>query len=226
MRVLIVDDDPGLRGVIARGLEKAGMECTAAASADEAERVMAQGPGYDVMLLDVVMPGRSGFELLEALRARGDDTSIIFLTGQHAVGERIRGLRMGADDYVVKPFELNELEARIEAVFRRRQMIPVIEIGTLKIDLGRRFVEHEGKRLEMSPREFDVLRALVESHGKVVTRAMLLHSIWGIDFDPGTNLVDVVIGRLRKKLGSDGPRYIETIVGEGYRFSAAQAATS
>jgi DNA-binding response OmpR family regulator len=172
------------------------------------------------------MPGRSGFELLEALRARGDDTSIIFLTGQQEVGERIRGLRLGADDYVVKPFELSELEARIEAVVRRRQMIPVLDIGALRIDLGRRTVDHEGKRVEMSPREFDVLRALVEAHGKVVTRSTLLHSIWGIDFDPGTNLVDVVIGRLRKKLGSDGPRYIETIVGEGYRFNAAQAAAS
>jgi DNA-binding response OmpR family regulator len=226
MRVLIVDDDPSLRSVIARGLAKSGMECTAASSAEEAERALAEGPGYDVMLLDVVMPGRSGFELLESLRARGDDTSIIFLTGQQAVGERIRGLRLGADDYVVKPFELSELEARIEAVVRRRQMIPVLEIGSIRIDLGRRIVEHEGKRLETSPREFDVLRALVEAHGKVVTRSALLHSIWGIDFDPGTNLVDVVIGRLRKKLGSDGPRCIETIVGEGYRFNAAQAATS
>ena len=225
MRVLVVDDDPKLRGTIRRGLEESGMECAAVQDADEAAQVLASGSTYDVLLLDVMLPGRSGWDLLDDLRRSGDETPVIFVTARHEVEERVKGLRLGADDYVVKPFELRELLARIEAVVRRRRSFPVFEAGELRIDLGRRVIERAGARVETSPREFAVLQALVEARGRTLSRAELLERVWGIAFDTGTNVVDVVVARLRRKLGGSAQRAIETVVGEGYRFGGAREST-
>jgi two-component system copper resistance phosphate regulon response regulator CusR len=223
MRVLVVDDDPEFRSKIRRGLEESGMECTAVQDSDEAARALATGAVYDAILLEVMLPGRSGWKWLEELRRGGSETPVIFVTARHEVEERVKGLRLGADDYIVKPFDFNELLARIEAVVRRRQASPIVEAGELRIDLGRRIVERSGVRIEMSPREFAVLQALVEARGKTLSRAELLEGVWGIAFDPGTNVVDVVVARLRRKLGGPAQRTIQTIVGEGYRFGEARA---
>jgi DNA-binding response OmpR family regulator len=195
-----------------------GMECELAPDADTAEGFLRGQGSFDVVLLDVMMPGRSGWDFLADLRSAGDETPVLFLSARGQVDERIRGLTLGADDYIVKPFEFRELLARIEAVSRRRKAIPVLAIGELRIDLGRRVVELGGRRIETSVREFDLLRTLVEAHGAVLSRAELLRRVWGVDFDPGTNVVEVLVARLRQKLGRQGRASIETVPGEGYRF--------
>jgi len=173
------------------------------------------------MLLDISMPEQSGWEFLEELREAGEEIPVIFLTAHHTVEERVRGLRMGADDYVLKPFEGPELIARIEAVVRRRESLPVFTVGELRIDLGRRLVERGGERIEVSPREFDVLGELVQARGKILSKSDLLSRVWGMDFDPGTKVVEVQVARLRRKLGRNQPALIETVVGKGYRVATA-----
>jgi len=220
MRVLIIDDDPGVRRYIQRVLERSEIE-SVAADGPEAGRAMLAGAAtpFDVMLLDISMPGQTGWDFLSELREQGDQTPVIFLTAHHTVQERVRGLRMGADDYVPKPFEAAELVARIEAVVRRRESLPVLAVGELRIDLARRVVERGGSRIDVSPREFDVLGELALARGKVLSRALLLERVWDIKFDPGTKVVEVQIARLRRKLGRDETSVIETVVGEGYRIA-------
>lgn len=218
MRVLIVDDDPKFRATIHRGLDEHGITCHEAGSVDEAEAAFEAGLVPDLVLLDVMMPDRTGWELLESFRAAGREVPVIFLTARHEVEERVRGLELGADDYVIKPFAFGELLARIQAVLRRRNTLPVLEVGDLRLDLAGRVVERGGKRVEMSAREFDFLRTLAENPGVTFTRKELLSRVWGIEFDPGTNVVDVLVARLRRKLAPTGGSLIETVVGEGYRL--------
>lgn len=220
MKVLIIDDDPGVRRYIQRILEKSDIEGVAAAGPSEGHERLAEFQGaFDIMLLDISMPGQSGWEFLAERREAGDETPVIFLTAHHTVEERVRGLRMGADDYMLKPFEGAELVARIEAVVRRREAMPVLTVGELRIDLARRHVERGGRRVDVSPREFDVLGELVKARGKILSKSDLLERVWGIDFDPGTKVVEVQVARLRRKLGRDQPSLIETVIGEGYRLT-------
>jgi DNA-binding response OmpR family regulator len=223
VKILIVDDDPKLRGFVAKGLAEHGIESLSAGDGAEAQRVLAAaGPiKPDLILLDVMMPGKSGLDFLEELRAGGSDIPVIFVTARRAVEERVQGLRRGADDYILKPFEFDELIARIEAVVRRRQSIPVFEIGDLRIDVARRIVERAGERIDLSPKEFDLLRTLAEARGRVVSRTELLSVVWGINFDPETNVVDALVARLRRRLDRTGPQLIETAIGEGYRLRPA-----
>lgn len=223
MKVLVVDDDPKLRDTLRRGLAESGIECDLAADADEAAARVARNGPYALLLLDVMMPGRSGYEFLEALRAGGDETPVLFLTARNEVDDRVRGLRLGADDYVIKPFELRELLARMEAVLRRHEHVRKLEVGDVVLDPVHRTVVRRGERVELSPREFEVLLALAEAPGRVLSRAVLLQRVWGIEFDPGTNLVDVQVARLRRKLHRSGPPIIETVIGEGYRLSPVAA---
>lgn len=218
MHILIVDDDPRLRDTLSRGLEHVGHDVRTAADGDEAERMLAAEPA-DLVLLDVMMPGRDGWQVLDDLRADGLETPVIFLTARDAVDERVRGLTAGADDYLSKPFAFEELAARIEAVARRREHLPTIECGPFRIDPGRRIVTLDGRRLELAPREFDLLLALARAHGRALGREELLREVWGIDFDPGTNTVDVHVARLRRRLAPRGKELIETEVGVGYRLT-------
>jgi DNA-binding response OmpR family regulator len=175
------------------------------------------------VLLDVMMPERSGWELLEELRTEGRDVPVIFVTAKREVQDRVRGLRTGADDYILKPFEFDELLARIEAVVRRRGSAPVLAVGDLKLDPARRLAERAGRRIELSAREYDVLRVLVEGRGRVVSRAELLSTVWGIEFDPHTNLVDTTVARLRRRIDRGRAPLIDTVVGQGYRIVARGA---
>jgi DNA-binding response OmpR family regulator len=215
MQILLVDDDPRLRETLRRGLEHAGHVAAAAASADEAEAALAR-QSFDLVLLDVMMPGRDGWELLERLRGRGLDVPVIFLTARDAVDERVRGLSAGADDYLTKPFALEELLARIAAVGRRRTATPVLVHGPLRLDPMRRVVELEGERIDLSPREFDLLAALVRAQGRALSRRELLSDVWGIEFEPQTNTVEVHVARLRRRLGPHGKDLVRTAVGKGY----------
>ena len=223
VQVLIVDDDPKLRAYVAEGLAACGIASRAVAGADEALALLQDdaAPTPDVVLLDVMMPERDGWQVLEALRAAGRDVPVIFVTARRAVQDRIHGLRLGADDYILKPFEFDELLARIDAVLRRREGPRVLAAGELRLDLDARTAERQGRRLELSPREFDVLRVLLERRGRVVTRTELLERVWGIRFDPQTNVVDTAIARLRRRVDRGRTPLIETVIGEGYRLAAA-----
>jgi two-component system copper resistance phosphate regulon response regulator CusR len=219
-KLLIVDDDPKLRAFLRAGLEESGYSCEASKNAEEALGAIERAgrERFDLILLDVMMPGRSGWDLLQELRETGDRTPVIFLTARHEVSERVKGLQLGADDYVIKPFEFGELLARIETSLRRRRELTTIQVGDLHMDLVHRVVNRASERVELSPKEFEVLHALAENAGRVVSRTELLHTVWGIDFDPGTNLVDVQVANLRRKYDRTGPAMIETVIGEGYRL--------
>jgi two-component system, OmpR family, copper resistance phosphate regulon response regulator CusR len=222
MRLLIVDDDPKLRSYVCAGLEQSGIEGVAAADGDSALQILHDDTrGFDLILLDVMMPARTGWDLLSDLRERGRETPVIFVTARDSVEERVRGLRLGADDYVIKPFAFQELIARVEVVIRRRKALPPIEVGDLRLDLARRQARRGELAIDLSPREFDLLLALARAEGRVLTRAELLRDVWGIAGEPGTNLVDVHIGRLRRKIDVHTPALIHTVRGEGYRLAVA-----
>lgn len=218
VRALIVDDDPKFRRYISRGLSESNIECLSAGGSDEARAVLAENPGVDLILLDVMMPGASGWEFLEGLRDKGNQTPVIFVTARHAVDERIKGLTLGADDYIIKPFDFKELLARIEAVMRRHPGGQKIQVEDLTIDRSAKSVKRGERTVDLSPREFELLLALAEADGAAISRSELLSRVWGIEFDPGTNLVDVQIGRLRRKLDGTGPGLVQTVVGKGYRL--------
>lgn len=214
-RVLVVDDDPKFRAFAKAGLEEYQMSCETAAGAREAlEKLDAHEP-FDVVLLDIMMPESSGWEVMERLRERGDDLAVVFVTARDGVPDRVRGLRMGADDYVVKPFAFAELVARIGAVLRRRRR-GRWQIGRLSVDPDHREARIGDRVVELTPREFDLLRVLMQAEGAVVSKPELLRQVWRIHHDPGTNVVEVHVARLRRKLGEEGGAAITTVRGMGY----------
>ena len=224
MRLLVVDDDPKFRSYVSTGLAESGIDSvTAGDPAAALEVLRTDKHGFDLILLDVMMPVKTGWDLLTELRQEGRETPVIFVTARDTVEERIKGLKLGADDYVIKPFAFSELLARIEVAVRRRKALPPIEAFDLRLDLVRRQVTRGGKALDLSPREFDLLLALVRAGGEVLSRSDLLRNVWGIEFDPGTNVVDVHIGRLRRKLDRQGSALIQTVRGEGYRLGEEEA---
>ena len=218
VRILIVDDDPKLRSYVCAGLGEVGLESEQAGDGDAALGLIDSKPPsyYDLLLLDVMMPGQDGWELLQRLREGGDETPVIFLTARDAVEERVKGLSLGADDYIIKPFEFAELLARVDAVLRRHSTKPSLRFGPVSVDLVERRVLMAGKRYELPSKEYDLLVELVRAGGGVVSRAELLSRVWQINFDPETNLVDVYIARLRRRLLPLGPELIKTRRGEGY----------
>lgn len=220
VRILIVDDDPKLRSLLHRGLADHEMESEEVSSGEEALALLdaQDGARFDLILLDVMMPGSDGWEVLEKLRERADNTPTIFVTARDAVEERVKGLELGADDYIIKPFDFSELVARIEAVLRRRESLPILTRGPLSISVAERTVAVGGETHELSLKEFGLLMALVQAEGEIVERSELLEKVWGIDFDPQTNLVDVFIARLRNRLRPHGAKLIRTVRGKGYRL--------
>ena len=217
-RLLIVDDDPRLRRSLVQGLSEAGYDCLDAASAEEAQQLAARTPGLDLYLVDVMLPGASGWDFVAARREQGDTAGILFLTARDAVDERVHGLALGADDYLIKPFDFSELLARVAAVLRRRASTGRLRSGELVLDPLERRVEAGGRRVDLSPREFELLHTLLKGRGQTLTRSELLRRVWDIDFDPGTNTVDVHVARLRRRLGAELAKRLRTVVGEGYRW--------
>lgn len=228
MKILIVDDDSAVLAVVERGLQRDSMEVTAAHDAPEALALLNEAPAghFDLIVLDVNMPGATGLELLNQLREAGSQIPVIFVTGLATLQDKVAGLGLGADDYIVKPFQMAELRARIRAVLRRRESLAPIEYGELCLDVTNRQVQRGGEKLELSPREFDLLFQLVRAKGELVRREELLSKIWELDFDPGTNVLDVHVGRLRRKLDKMGEPLIENIRGQGYRILARRVAPS
>jgi DNA-binding response OmpR family regulator len=180
-------------------------------------------PEPDVLLLDVLMPEMDGWTLLERLRAAGRRLPVLFLTAKRDVDDRVRGLEASADDYVVKPFAFKELLARLGAVLRRRGHREPTVHGDLVVHHNRPRVECGGRDVEVTLREHAFLELLVDHPGRVFTRQELLHHLWEIDFDPQTNMVEVFVARLRRKLGAEGGRLVETVVRGGYRLREANA---
>ena len=224
MRILVVDDDAIVRDFLCEVLSRDGIDSVCAATAAEAREVLREERGnLDVVLLDLnlaVSPraphDESGWAVLEGLQADGTALPVIILSGSEGVDERVRGLELGADDYIVKPVEGRELLARVRAVSRRYDGARRFGIQDLRVDVVRRTITRAGEEIHLSPREFDVLLALASAQGRPMSRPELLEEVWGIDFDPETNVVEVQIARLRRKLDRSAPTLIHTIPGQGY----------
>ncbi len=218
MRVLVIEDDPTVGQFVKRGLEEQRWSVDLVADGEEGESLARSQP-YDLVVLDMRLPGRSGLEVLRNLRARGFERPVLVLTAQDAVDAKVETLRAGADDYVTKPFAFEELLARVEALARRPRVLatPVLKVADIEVDLDAREVRRGGALVELTPKEFLVLEYLCRHKGRVMSRTLITEYAWGYHFDPGTNIVDVVINHLRKKIDSGkGKRMITTVRGVGY----------
>jgi two-component system OmpR family response regulator len=228
MRVLIVEDDEDVVRYMVKGLKESGIVADFAIDGDAGFRMATTVP-YDVMVVDRMLPGLDGLALVERLRAAAINTPILFLSALGKVDDRVRGLRAGGDDYLVKPFAFSELLARIEALARRRAPIDAqtrLKVGDLEMDLVAREVTRAGRRIELQPREFAMLEFLLRHAGHVVTRTMLLENVWEYHFDPQTNVIDVHISRLRGKIDRDFEvPLLHTVRGAGYCLRAPASAS-
>jgi two-component system, OmpR family, response regulator len=222
MKILVIEDDKTVGEYVRRGLDEAGYHAELVGDGAEGLR-HAAGGHYDLVVLDLRLPKLSGIEVLRTLRDRGVGLPVLVLTAQDAVDFKVQALRMGADDYVTKPFAFEELLARVEALGRRPKAIapPVLKVAGLTIDTGSREVTRDGRRIELTPKEYAVLEYLMRHRGRVMSRTLITEYAWDYHFDPGTNIVDVVITRLRKKIDSGRePKLIHTVRGVGYMLRA------
>jgi DNA-binding response OmpR family regulator len=218
----VIEDDPTVGQFVKRGLEEQRWSVDLVADGEEGESLARSQP-YDLVVLDMRLPGRSGLDVLRNLRARGFERPVLVLTAQDAVDAKVETLRAGADDYVTKPFAFEELLARVEALARRPRVLatPVLQVADLEIDLDAREVRRGGASVELTPKEFLVLEYLCRHKGRVMSRTLITEYAWGYHFDPGTNIVDVVINHLRKKIDSGkGKKLITTVRGVGYVIKA------
>ncbi|HMB18597.1 MAG TPA: response regulator transcription factor [Gaiellaceae bacterium] len=224
--ILLVEDEESITTPLLEALRREGFDTAVSATAGES-LALADRVKPDLVLLDVMLPDGSGFDVCRELRARSR-VPIIMLTARGEESDRVAGLELGADDYVVKPFSARELVARVRAVLRRaaeageRRVEGVTEVGDVRIDPGRRSVSFRGEELELSRKEFELLRLLIENAGSVVTRERLIDEVWDTNWFGSTKTLDVHVSGLRKKLDDDpgSPRYIHTVRGVGFRFSA------
>jgi two-component system response regulator QseB len=217
MRVLLVEDDPMIGRAVVRGLHDGGYAADWVRDGAEAELALANGV-YDLALLDLGLPRRDGLEILKAVRGSGKDLPVVVITARDALEDRVRGLDSGADDYLVKPFDLDELLARIRAVLRRRggRGTPEICYGALSLDPAKRRVTFRGAEVELSAREFSVLEALLREPGAVVSREKLEDAVYGWGEEVGSNSIEVHLHHLRRKLE---PGIIRNVRGVGYRIA-------
>lgn len=221
-RLLIVEDDPRVADFLVRGLRAEGYAPTLVGDAEHAMPLLREG-GFDLALFDVMLPGQSGLELCQQIRAERNPIPVLMLTAMGAVKDRVAGLRCGADDYLGKPFAVEELLARIEALLRRPQSMvvryQVIAVGDLVFDRDRMEVRRGGVILALTAKELALLELLMSAPGRMFSRERILSNVWGLDADPLTNVVDVYIRRLRGKLDEqNGPSWITTVRGMGYRL--------
>ena len=218
MRILVIEDDPTVGQYVKRGLEEHRCAVDLTTDGEEGER-RASSEAYDLIVLDMRLPGKSGIDVLRSLRAKGFERPVLVLTAQDAVDAKVATLRAGADDYVTKPFAFEELLARVEALARRPRALasPVLQVGDLAIDQATREVRRGGELIELTPKEYTVLEYLARHAGRVMSRTLITEYAWGYHFDPGTNIVDVVINHLRKKVDARHARkLITTVRGVGY----------
>ncbi len=222
MKLLVIEDDRTVGQYVKRGLAEAGFQVDLVVDGAEGLRVASEGH-YDVVVLDLRLPTLEGREVLRTLRDRGNPVPVLVLTAQDTVDFKVQALRMGADDYVTKPFALEELLARVEALGRRPKAItpPVLRVADLVLDTGSREAQRGGGPIELTPKEYAVLEYLMRHPGRVMPRTLITEYAWDYHFDPGTNIVDVVITRLRKKIDHGRePKLIHTVRGVGYVVKA------
>ena len=219
MRVLIVEDDPKIASFVAKGLKQAGYAVDRAANG-QAGLELARSAPYDVAIVDIMLPRLDGLSLIERLRAEGVRTPVLILSARHSVDDKVRGFQTGGDDYLTKPFSFEELQARVQALIRRATMsVPAsrLEVGDLSLDLARREVRRGERLLELQPREYSLLEYLLRNTGMVVSKTMILEHVWDYHFDPQTNVVDVLVHRLRAKIDEGfEPKLLHTVRGVGY----------
>lgn len=225
MRVLVIEDDADTAAYIRKGLKEEGHVVDHAQDGKEG-LFMALGQSYDVTIVDRMLPGLDGLSIIQTLRTSGNTTPVLILSALGEVDDRVQGLRAGGDDYLVKPFAFSELLARLEALVRRADTEAAetsLRVGDLELDLLTRVVKRTGQVIELQPREFRLLEYLMRHAGQVVTRTMLLENVWDYHFDPQTNVIDVHVSRLRRKIDKEfGQPLLHTIRGAGYTLRASE----
>jgi DNA-binding response OmpR family regulator len=222
VRILIIEDEPAIADFVARGLRAEGYTVDSVGDGSEGAR-RGLADAVDLVILDLMLPGQDGLSVLRELRAGKPAVPVIILTARNDVGDRISGLDAGATDYLAKPFSFDELAARVRAHLRtqRQPDITALEAAGIRVDLLRRHVEHDGRRIALSAKEFDLLAYFVRHPNQALSRQRLLRAVWGYDFDPGTNVIEVYVGYLRRKLAGDTRSSpIETLRNVGYRLRA------
>lgn len=225
MRILVIEDEQTLAGFIEQSLRSEGYAVTVCHDGPSGEAAALTGD-YALVLLDLTLPGKDGLEVLKGIRVRLPDLPVVALTARTAIEQRVDGLDRGANDYVTKPFSLEELLARVRAHLRApgQREASVLDAGGVRIDLRTRRVQHDGRDVKLTAREFEVLAYLMRHPDQVLSREQILNAVWGFDFDPGTKVLEVYIGYLRRKLGAtDETGPIETVRNVGYRLRAAHA---
>ena len=219
MRVLVAEDDQVIADFVSQGLREAGYAVDVAATGSDALR-RAQDGGYDAAVMDVMLPELDGLSVIEQLRAKKNQMPVLILSARHTVDDRVKGLQAGGDDYLTKPFAFAELLARLQALLRRSggASEPTrLSVGDLTLDLLSRRVERAGTALDLRPREFALLEYLMRHPGRVLSKTMILSHVWGYSFDPGTNVVDVLVSRLRDQVDEGfATKMIHTVRGAGY----------
>ncbi len=219
MRVLVVEDDPKIGSFVVRGLKQAGYAVDHAADG-ETGLALAESTEFDAAIVDIMLPKLDGVSLVRRIRAARRPVPVLFLSAKSSVDDRVRGLQSGGDDYLTKPFAFSELLARVQALIRRATHSPEatrLSSGDVTLDLVTREVTRAGERVDLQPREFSLLAYLLRHAGRPVSKAMILEHVWDYSFDPQTNVVDVVVSRLRAKIDPDRSR-LETVRGVGYIF--------
>ncbi|MGI9213704.1 MAG: response regulator transcription factor [Methylococcaceae bacterium] len=221
MNILLIEDEKKIADFVSRGFREQGFVVDHSADGDEGY-FKSCTRDYDVIVLDIMLPGRDGLSVLRGLRKVGINTPVLLLTARNDLDDRVEGLNLGADDYLAKPFFVEELIARLHALLRRTsgERQNFLAVGGLRLDRISREVHWQDQQVELTGREFNLVEYLMRAPGRVFTRTQILEHVWGYDFDPSTNVVDVCIQRIRKKLGADnqGESPIESIRGVGYRF--------
>jgi DNA-binding response OmpR family regulator len=221
MRILVVEDDARMASLLARALRESGYAVDVVADGNDAVFQVSSG-SYDLVVLDVLLPGKSGFAVCRELRATAASMPILILSARSEIADRVRGLDLGADDYLPKPFAVEELRARVAALLRRRSLPQQITltVGNIHLDRGRRSVEVRGKVVELTGKEYSLLEYLLLNRGRIVTRKEIAEHVWDEHFDPFSNLIEVYVGRLRQKIDSPDEKgrssFLTTRRGEGY----------
>ncbi|PYO59056.1 MAG: DNA-binding response regulator [Candidatus Rokuibacteriota bacterium] len=223
MRILVVEDERKVASFLRQGLQEEGHAVETAGDGAAALDMLLEGPGYDLVVLDVMLPKRDGFDVLKTLRQRRVQTPVLCLTARDAVSDKVAGLDLGADDYLTKPFAFEEFLARVRALLRRGtgQRAPVLKLADLTLDPATRTVTRDGRRITLTTREYALLEYFLRNVGRVLTRPMIAQHVWGLDFDPESNIIDVYVGYVRRKIDGDGERrLLHTVRGAGYMLSA------
>jgi len=219
MRVLVVEDERKVASFIRQGLQEEGYTVEVAPDGAVASDLILAGPPYDLVVLDVMLPRQDGFSVLKGMRSRRIETPVLLLTARDGVSDKVTGLDLGADDYLTKPFSFEEFLARVRALLRRGhgQRAPVLRLADLTLDPATREVNRGARRITLTTREYALLEYFLRNPGRILTRPLLAEHVWGLDFDPESNIIDVYVGYLRRKIDGEGERkLLHTVRGAGY----------